>query len=323
MAKKPSDYGLFKTRENMPFIDEELEKLPPEDLEEVARSSEKAPVEKALAVFLSYGERINSAFNRAVTNVDSMIQSWNTWIEQYQDNIFATFRRLEEGLKQYELTVQKASKVLEKYKWFITPSLPHAFIFQAVKIGRKKGNQKKAMNRLFIDYFSSNNYETLSAMVDGWENNSLFKRRMKIFRDCISVLQNAKRNTNPSNLVLPTLIAQVDGIQTDYLLSKGFKVIKKNNRVSWEDPSGNKISKKLMDERLKTEAINQVPILENLIHIANEVLFNILFQTTYTTDKASSTFSRHKIMHGEYVTYGRMDNTIRAFLILDFLAALK
>lgn len=38
--------------------------------------------------------------------------------------------------------------------------------------------------------------------------------------------------------------------------------------------------------------------------------------------EAPFTFSRHKILHGGYVKYGRIDNTIRAFLVLDFLASL-
>jgi len=34
-------------------------------------------------------------------------------------------------------------------------------------------------------------------------------------------------------------------------------------------------------------------------------------------------FSRHKIMHGEDLQFGTIDNVIRAFLLLDFLANLK
>lgn len=40
-------------------------------------------------------------------------------------------------------------------------------------------------------------------------------------------------------------------------------------------------------------------------------------------ERLQITFNRHKIMHGEYLKYGRIDNTIRAFLILDFLATLS
>jgi len=58
-----------------------------------------------------------------------------------------------------------------------------------------------------------------------------------------------------------------------------------------------------------------------LDELANEVFLNILFQGSQRGEplKTPFTFNRHKIMHGEYVKYGRIDNTIRAFLILDFL----
>ena len=113
------------------------------------------------------------------------INFWQNWVEQNRE-IFDTYRKLWQTFQeQYKITEQEAIQILRKYKWFITPSLPLTFIFEVVKIGRRKGNQRKAINRLFIDHFSSNNFENLEKLVDGWETNEIFKPRMKIFRDCI------------------------------------------------------------------------------------------------------------------------------------------
>ena len=62
-----------------------------------------------------------------------------------------------------------------------------------------------------------------------------------------------------------------------------------------------------------------------MLDLANEIFLNILFQIAYPGKplKTPFTFNRHKIIHGEYLKYGRIDNTIRAFLILDFLATLS
>ena len=60
------------------------------------------------------------------------------------------------------------------------------------------------------------------------------------------------------------------------------------------------------------------------LDLANKIMLNILFQKSLKGLPLEKpfTFNRHKILHGEELRYGRKDNTIRAFLILDFLAVL-
>jgi len=128
---------------------------------------------------------------------------------------------------------------------------------------------------------------------------------MKIFRDCISALRSARSGSNPSNLVLPTLIAQIDGIKTEFMKQKGLSDEQiQRNWKAW----------------LKCQTSSQ-----RLLSAANDVLVSILFQKSLPGKplEIPFTFSRHKIMHGEQYRYGRIDNTMRAFLILDFLAALS
>jgi len=61
------------------------------------------------------------------------------------------------------------------------------------------------------------------------------------------------------------------------------------------------------------------------LEIGNDFILNTLFQTAYTKQKLKKPFglNRHKIMHGEYVNYGRNDHLIRSYLILDFLYGLE
>ena len=183
--------------------------------------------------------------------------------------------------------------------------MPLTFIFEVVEIGKRKGNQRKAINRLFIDYFSSNNFENLEKLVDGWETNEILKPRIKIFRDCISVMRNAKGKYNPLTIVLPTLIAQIDGIRIEFMNRSGLSFWTKD-RV-WKG-------------WFKGQTPNQ-----KLLDLANDILLNILFQKSQPGRPLETpfTFNRHKIMHGGYLRYGRIDHTIRAFMILDFLAILS
>lgn len=236
------------------------------------------------------------------------INFWQNWVEQNRE-IFDAYRRFWQTFqKQYQITKQEAIQILRKYKWFITPSLPLTFIFKVVKIGKRNGNQRKAINGLFVDYFSSNNFENLEKLVDGWKTNEIFKPRIKIFRDCVSVMRNAKGKYNPSTIVLPTLIAQIDGIRREFMEQNGLSFNpKKRNVVGWK-------------VWFKGQTSNQ-----ELLDLANDIFLNILFQKSQPGRPLETpfTFNRHKIMHGEYLKYGRIDNTIRAFLISDFLATLS
>jgi len=227
---------------------------------------------------------------------------WEKWVDQSQ-RIFEKFNdHRKQFYDSYKISEQQAVKILRKYKLFITPSMPIAFVFEVVKIGSRRGNHRGEINRLFVGFFCSNDYKKLEALVNGWESNAIFKPRMKIFRDCLDGLRNASRKSNPSNFILPTLIAQIDGILQEYIEKHGC------------------VKKKKWKEFYRKIAPNQ-----DMDELANEIFLNILFQKAYrgTELDIPFTFNRHKIIHGEYLRYGRIDNTIRAFLILDFLASLN
>lgn len=76
-------------------------------------------------------------------------------------------------------------------------------------------------------------------MVDKWSNNPLFKRRIKIIKDCVNIMKVSGNDINYSNLVVPTLIAQIDGIQNEFMKLNGFQI----NRYGFIDSEGNKIGK--------------------------------------------------------------------------------
>ncbi|GAG67768.1 unnamed protein product, partial [marine sediment metagenome] len=199
--------------------------------------------------------------------------------------------------------------------WFISPSMPTSFIYKTVQIGEKGGNQFWSVNKLFVEYFKKNSYKNLKNLIERWKKNPIFKKRMKIFRDCLSILKNVKNSINPSNLVLPTLIAQIDGIQTEFMIKNGLYY--DIGRRGWKNRMGRIIQKKswFLNQTLNSELLDQ----------ANDLCLNILFQESFPGTPLNNsfvTFSRHKILHGEYLRYGRIDNTIRAFLILDFLVEL-
>ena len=229
----------------------------------------------------------------------------------------------------------KILPVLKNYNWFITVSLEDDFILSLSRIIEKpKGELSKAIRQEFVIYFSKNKYQKLASMIKSWENNPLFKPRMKIFRDSYNLLKHSHNSYNPSNFVIPTLISQIDGILTDYLIQNEFTIIQKGNGLVWTDKMNknnwgiskrNKIFKDIFDPNIIEYSLPNGSMSSAALGIGNNFILNTLFQTAYTKQKLENPFglSRHKIMHGEHVRYGRNDHLIRSYLILDFLYGLE
>ena len=249
------------------------------------------------------------------------IDIWQRWAEQNK----AVFHKFSgywvEFQRQYNVAEPKAVKVLQKYKWFITPSFPIPFIFEVMKLDQTKGRHDKAVNSLFIEYYEAEDWRNLEIMVSGWEKNPLLKNRHKILMDCVQVIKMAsKTGINEANVVLPTLITQIDGVLTDYLNSKGLQW--DSDYDDWVDTKTGKVRK----VGRKTQFKNAKPkvLTTPLDDLANDIFLNILFQRSQKGKPLATpfNFNRHKIIHGENVKYGRKDYLIRAFMVMDLLAHL-
>src|SRR5690606_18367848 len=124
---------------------------------------------------------------------------------------------------------------------------------------------------------------------------------------------------NPSNLVTPVLISQIDGILYDFFIHMDWKP----DKTQWIDITKTYSGKKNLTETFTCIITKQQAIFQSAFHL----LVNVLLQSAFPhQSKGDLTiphiFSRHKILHGQFTTYGRLDNALRCFLIIDFLSYL-
>ena len=256
---------------------------------------------------------------RIIESLRPQIDLWQKWAEQNK-SIFNNVEKFWTDFQQgYKIAEQKATRVLKRYKWFIAPSMPINIVFGIVKLAETKGRHDKQINDLFIGYFSRNNWRKLEQMVIGWRAKPLLKKRMNILLDCVKILKKTKsKNINLTNIILPTLIAQIDGFLTDYLKSKN---------ISWDVDYDdlNLKNKTKIGRKTQFKKHKSIMLDDQFDELANHVFLNILFQKSQKGKplKTPFNFNRHKIMHGENIEYGRKDYLIRAFLVMDFLASLK
>ncbi|MDE4908976.1 hypothetical protein L0665_10190 [Methanogenium marinum] len=234
----------------------------------------------------------------------------------YFDNLSKQIEEFSKSLRTIDIDYESADEILKKYKWFLSFSLPISFYFDVLEIENSGNNKLARINKLYLDYFSDENYEELTVLVESWNNNPIFQPRMKIFRSCVQTIKRAKTRDNPSNVVIPVLIAQIDGIQKEIYAKHSIKKKGPKHDLIFFDDFGNE-SKNMLDAKRRL-----IKSLNKYSSAGDYLLLDVLFQENKKIS-IPTTFLRHGILHGEYVNYGRKTHTIRAFLILDFLHYLK
>lgn len=254
-------------------------------------------------------------------SLSPQIDFWRSWVAHNRD-LSRKLQSFWTALPEFtKFTDKKAAAILRKYKWFVTPNMPVALTIRIVELDQKKGRQDREVNRIFVEYFEAKNWKNLELMVRGWEKNSLLKKRSKILLDCVEAIKAShKSSVNAANVVLPTLITQIDGALSDYLT---------RNSIQWKcdyDDRYDKKKKRVTGVGRKSQFKSKRPkvLTTDLDDLANDIFLNILFQRSQRGKplKTPFNFNRHKIIHGESTRYGRRDYMIRAFLVLDMLSSL-
>lgn len=247
--------------------------------------------------------------------VEQQTNIWKTWMRTNNDFIQASKILAEywnEFEKEYDISSLKVQKYLKNYNWFVSPNMDRTVVYDILSICENPSEDKQdKINKIIVDYFLDNNCKELDIWFNKWSCNPLFDKRIDIIKDCINAIKNKDETIHFPNIIIPSLICQIEGIQTDYMVSNGVRF----KKMHAYDPNGNQIKKK---EYFRTYTSDN-----KFYDAMNEYFLDVLFQETYYGEECTTTdFSRNKILHGENTDYGRNDNMIRCFMILDFLSEL-
>ncbi len=213
--------------------------------------------------------------------------------------IAETINSFQNNIKKICTSMDEISSILAEYNYLLPLTLPlgvYSDLLEYLNNTKESGNREKEIDNLLLKLFSYKKWEMASEIVSKLNNNDKINtKRIVILEDCIKVLKRNSRKT-AANTILPVLIAQIDGIWVDILGSKDKDKLKNTIKNMKNDKYANP---------------------------ARELLVDILFQYTRTAIPVKSDFCRNKILHGEEVEYGSINNVIRAFLIIEFLDSIK
>jgi len=185
--------------------------------------------------------------------------------------------------------------------------------------------REQIISKFFIEYYTDSHFEKLDADVRNWAQNQIFNRRMRIFQDCLAALKKSTNSFNPSNLVVPVLISQTDGIIGELLEREGYRYsIKENKWIHPNHPTKRKPEHCFGDMIKNKRTRLGSTYIGNLIQTNSRygIFIEGLFQQAFHGEglKNPSFLSRHKILHGEDIEYGTLKNAIKLFQILNYLS---
>jgi len=256
-------------------------------------------------------ERVNKPY---LEHVRKLFQEHGNYIR----SMVEMAQNIQAGFEEFDKKSIQAAIILRKYKWFISPHAPLDFVRVVLEIAADGKRHDKDINKLFLHYYTSHNWSGIENMIKSWGSNKLLKKRCKIIRDCFNAIRLTDNKLNSSNVILPTLIIQIDGSINDFLIEKDLRW--DIDGFSRENKKGDVLTgRKSLIKSYKAEFFSD-PFFKNV----EDIILNYLFQTAFPRKPLERPygFNRHKILHGENVNYGRKVHLIRAFLILEYLALL-
>ncbi len=206
--------------------------------------------------------------------------------------------------------VQENTGAAEAFKeagWPIAPSMPKQLKDRVVALYQH--GKTRYTSQTIMGYYRRNNYQNLVSAVERWQDHPLFAPRMHIIKDTL----RAHCNGNYT-LSIPTLLPQIEGILNDYVHS---------NNLSAKFGKIAEVYKAVIGD-LDEYSLSTWAIANTLLY---QLQSNTYVYTSFEGELAKSVrtrkTTRHTVLHGVAISYDKPSNSLKVFLILDSLTALK
>lgn len=223
-------------------------------------------------------------------------------------DVFLADNHLKEVLKRTEHQYSHSGEVRKAYRnsgWPIAPSMPVAFNRYVVELDRK-GKAKQAWRKI-LGYYHRDNFWSLKAMVESWEEVPAFQPRMPIIYDALDAHCQGKYT-----LSIPALLPQIEGLLSEFAIKHGI-------HINFGRPNG--ISKKVLETQDIT-VISQA-MSSMMVELCNQLYQYDEFKRELTKKPKNRKVTRNTILHGISTNYATPCFSLKLFLSLDYLSGLE
>lgn len=176
----------------------------------------------------------------------------------------------------------------------------------------KEDLTNKSFWNTIINFYSDNNWLETKKLFEEWKQYNFLENRKHLLNSCYIVLDKCKNTEKETfNLIIPTLLSQIDGVCKE-LVIKLDPITNNNNPRQLSD-----VNTPNLTEQTFLENFTLSEIVDLLLPIS--YLFPKKEDDNDTTNKKLEEYKlkRNDILHGEITDYGTQENFIRLILYFD------
>lgn len=112
-------------------------------------------------------ESLNKQYTNAIQQIFK--HSYLPKLIELKKEISIQLSTFAENFRQLkEIDESEVVRILKKYGWLINPSLPYNFLLRVTELKEKGQENRKTIDKLFVDYFSANNFAALETLIKNW-----------------------------------------------------------------------------------------------------------------------------------------------------------
>lgn len=217
-------------------------------------------------------------------------------------------------VESWDRTDQRAARKISRHGWVLPTNCRVSFLGKVA--GLPSNTRRGKVSQLFQTEYFSRDCAELKRISAKWPTLQNARKRAPILISCVNTVHiSIKGGIDPAPAVIPTLIAQIDGMLTDYLRRK---------KINFERPYDDR--KNQIGRKGALRASKPDPQLPTTIHEHTLNFFlERLFKRYHPGSKSGRppAINRHAIMHGHSTKYGTKENLLKILALVDFIAHLQ
>ena len=264
--------------------------------------------------------------------MEPSIRAYQQLWRHVAESLQPAFEKMQQAVRAIAPVVEQmqeiGKKIAPRIKYFLIET-EHFYIsdevfFKELDARHPRTTDKQLVLGFIIDFYSQDDCGQLKRLFSDWESYPFAKKRIAILGSCRkglhAGLQSGMTIDEIAFMIIPTLIAQLDGLLKDFYL----EII-----PGWQEINKDRIKH---HEVYSQDFINTLPYfhLHKLLHITCYLFYfkTGVYKTTenekeFLVEPGSSEeleeylLDRNAIQHGENTTYGSAKELIRLVLCLD------
>jgi hypothetical protein len=263
---------------------------------------------------LKISELINANFPR----LDTLIQ----YIQKVKENLNKNLKHCQPLMQQLQLAAQKIALMIKHFlikntHFYISDTI---FLNQLEYTHRNTTDTNTLLNYI-EEFYTKDNYKEIIRLFDEWTAFDCIKDRQPILRSCRAIILSNLPEQDIANVVIPNLLAQIDGTVKDFYI---------NLNSDLKDKKFIKHHKVLTDNDMWSECsyrnyFDIISIIHYLFYFDNGIVNgkdnkgnkkHILEKGT-EKELENYVLNRNEILHGSILDYGKKVELIRTVLLYD------